>query len=97
MVVFYRVSRFTELISRLLVRIPRISLPNIVAGRDVVPELLQTEVTGTRLSDEARRLLAEPGAAAAQRAAFAELRSRLGEPGVGRRAARAVLASARAA
>jgi lipid-A-disaccharide synthase len=97
MVVCYRVSRFTELISRLLVRIPRISLPNIVAGRDVVPELLQTEVTGTRLSDEARRLLAEPGAAAAQRAAFAELRSRLGEPGVGRRAARAVLASARAA
>jgi lipid-A-disaccharide synthase len=97
MVVCYRVSRFTELISRLLIRIPRISLPNIVAGRDVVPELLQREVTGARLAQEARRLLAEPGAAAAQRAAFAELRGRLGEPGVGRRAARAVLAVARAA
>ncbi|HET6366922.1 MAG TPA: lipid-A-disaccharide synthase [Pseudomonadales bacterium] len=97
MVVCYRVSRFTELISRLLIRIPRISLPNIVAGRDVVPELLQSEVTGTRLAQEVRRLLVEPGAAAAQRATFAELRGRLGEPGVGRRAARAVLASARAA
>jgi lipid-A-disaccharide synthase len=97
MVVCYRVSRFTELISRLLIRIPRISLPNIVAGRDVVPELLQREVTGARLAQEARRLLAEPAVAAAQRAAFAELRGRLGEPGVGRRAARAVLAVARAA
>ena len=97
MVVCYRVSRFTELISRLLIRIPRISLPNIVAGRDVVPELLQSEVTGTRLAQEVRRLLVEPGAAAAQRATFAELRGRLGEPGVGRRAAHAVLASARAA
>jgi lipid-A-disaccharide synthase len=97
MVVCYRVSRFTELISRLLIRIPRISLPNIVAGRDVVPELLQREVTGARLAQETRRLLAEPGIAAAQRTAFAELRGRLGEPGVGRRAARAVLAVARAA
>jgi len=97
MVVCYRVSRFTAVVSRLLIRIPRISLPNIVAGRDVVPELLQEEVTGTRLAHEARRLLAEPGIAAAQRAAFGELRGRLGEPGVGRRAARAVLASARAA
>jgi lipid-A-disaccharide synthase len=97
MVVCYRVSRFTELISRLLIRIPRISLPNIVAGRDVVPELLQTEVTGSRLAQEIRRLLAEPGVASAQREVFAELRGRLGEPGVGRRAARAVLASARAA
>lgn len=97
MVVCYRVSRFTALISRLLIRVPRISLPNIVAGRDVVPEVLQTEVTGARLAQEIHRLLSEPSAAAAQRLAFAELRGRLGEPGVGRRAARAVLASARAA
>lgn len=97
MVVCYRVSRISELISRLLIRIPWISLPNIVAGRVVVPELLQDDATGERLAAEARRLLAEPASAAAQRTAFAELRSRLGEPGVGQRAARAVLAAARAA
>ena len=97
MVVCYRVSRVTELISRLLIRIPWISLPNIIAGRAVVPELLQEAATGERLAVEARRLLAEPAAAAAQRAAFSELRGRLGEPGVGQRAARAVLAAARAA
>jgi lipid A disaccharide synthetase len=36
MVVCYRVSRFTEMISRVLIRIPWISLPNIVAGRAVL-------------------------------------------------------------
>ncbi len=91
MVVCYRVSRLTEAVARLLNRLPWISLPNIVAGRGAVPEILQDEVTGARLSSEAERLLVDPGAAAAQRAAFKEVRSRLGQPGVGARAARAVL------
>jgi lipid-A-disaccharide synthase len=91
MVVCYRVSRLTEAVARLLTRSPWISLPNIVAGRGAVPELLQDEVSGTRLALEAERLLVDPVAATAQRAAFKEVRSRLGEPGVGTRAARAVL------
>jgi lipid-A-disaccharide synthase len=95
MVVCYRVSRTTEIIARLLARVPWISLPNLVSGRAVVPELIQEDVTGARLAAEASRLLEDPVAATAQRAAFKELRARLGEPGVGRRAARAVLATAR--
>ena len=91
MVVCYRVSRLTEAVARLLTRSPWISLPNIVAGRGAVPEILQDKVTGARLSFEAERLLADPVAATAQRAAFKEVRSRLGQPGVGERAARAVL------
>jgi len=91
MVVCYRVSRLTEAVARLLNRSPWISLPNIVAGRGAVPEILQDKVTGARLSFEAERLLADPVAATAQRAAFKEVRSRLGQPGVGERAARAVL------
>ncbi len=91
MVVCYRVSRLTEAVARLLNRSPWISLPNIVAGRSAVPEILQDEVTGARLSSEAEHLLVDPVAANAQRAAFKEVRSRLGQPGVGARAARAVL------
>jgi lipid-A-disaccharide synthase len=91
MVVCYRVSRLTELMARLLTRTAWISLPNIVAGRGAVPEILQDDVTGDRLAREAERLLVDPAAAAAQREAFKELRARLGEPGVGERAARAVL------
>jgi lipid-A-disaccharide synthase len=97
MVLCYRVSRITELIARLLTRVEWIGLPNLVSGRVVVPELIQEAVTGERLAAEASRLLDEdPVAATAQRAAFKDLRARLGEPGVGRRAALAVLRTARA-
>ena len=95
MVVCYRVSRTTEIIARLLARVQWIGLPNLVSGRAVVPELIQKDVTGARIAAEASRLLDNPVIATAQRAAFKELRARLGEPGVGRRAARAVLATAR--
>jgi lipid-A-disaccharide synthase len=91
MVVCYRVSRLTEVMARLLKRSPWISLPNIVAGRGVVPEILQDDATAARFAAEVERLLVDPVAATVQRAAFKELRERLGKPGVGERAARAVL------
>lgn len=94
MVVCYRASRLTEVAARLLVRVPWISLPNIVAGRPIVPEILQDEVTGQRLAAEALKLLDDPVAATVQRTAFKEMRARLGEPGVARRAATAVLQAA---
>lgn len=97
MVVCYRVSRLTETVARMLARVSWISLPNIVAGRKAVPEVLQDEVTGHRLASEALHLLEDAAAATAQRAAFKEIRGRLGEPGVGPRAARAVLQAARLA
>jgi lipid-A-disaccharide synthase len=94
MVVCYRVSRITEAIVRLMVQVPWCSLPNLIAGRAVVPEVLQDELSGHRLAAEALRLLEDPEAAARQRAAFDEVRARLGSPGVGRRAAQAVLETA---
>lgn len=96
MVVVYRVSFGTELMARTLLRIPWISLANIVLGRAVVPELYQEAATGRRLGEEAVRLLLDPTALEAQRRAFRELAGQLGEPGVGRRAARLVLEAARA-
>jgi lipid-A-disaccharide synthase len=91
MVVCYRVSRLSGLIGRLLIRIPWVSLANIVSGRAVVPELLQTNATGTRLAEEAVSLLRDPDRLRAQRLAFAELKGALGTPGVGERAARRIL------
>jgi len=76
---------------RALVRVPWISLPNIVLGRAVVPELYQRAFTPERVADTALSLLAEPAAQAAQRQAFAELAGMLGEPGVGLRAARHIV------
>ncbi len=92
MAVCYRVSRLTETLGRWLVRVPWISLVNLVLGRAVVPELYRrSDATGERLAAAALRLLAEPAAREAQREAFRELADQLGRPGVGRRAARLVL------
>jgi lipid-A-disaccharide synthase len=96
MIVCYRVSATTELMGRLLLRIPWVSLANITLGRAVVPELLQRDATGPVIGREAVRLLDDPDALAAQRGAFKELAGRFGEPGVGLRAARAVLDVSRA-
>jgi len=95
MVVCYRVSRVTEAVVRLLVKVRWCSLPNLIANRGVVPEVLQDELTGQRLAAEALRLIEDPAAAAAQRAAFGQVRAQLGAPGVGRRAAQAVIETAR--
>jgi lipid-A-disaccharide synthase len=95
MVVCYRMSRISEMISRALIRVPWISLVNIVLGRAVVPELcLRRDATPARVTAAALALLDVPGELAAQREAFAELTAALGAPGVAPRAARLVLTAA---
>lgn len=94
MVVCYRVSRITEVMLRILIRVPWMSLVNNVLGRAAVPELFQAEVTADRVAAEALRLLDDASARAAQRAAFRELEGRLGDPGVGARAAGLILGAA---
>jgi lipid-A-disaccharide synthase len=92
MVVCYKLSRTSELLGRMTLRVPWISLVNIVLGRGVVPELFERRhVTVDRVVDEAVTLLESPEARAAQVDAFAELRAELGEPGVGMRAAHIIL------
>jgi lipid-A-disaccharide synthase len=92
MVVCYRVSVLSEWLGRAVMRVPWISLANLVLGRAVVPEFYRRgDATPERVAGEALRLLATPGAREAQRQAFAELAAELGEPGVGARAARLVL------
>ena len=97
MIICYRVSHFSYRLFLLLVRVSWIGLPNLALGRGAVPELYQENVTGPRLAREALRLLADPAALAAQRAALAELQGRFGPPGVGISAGRSVLRVAGAA
>jgi lipid-A-disaccharide synthase len=96
MIVCYRFSRVSALIARLLIRVPWFSLPNLALGRAVVPELFQEAASAENLGGEALRLLDTPGALESQRADLALLARELGEPGVGARAARFVLAEAHA-
>lgn len=91
MIVVYRLALGTYWLGRMMVRLPHISLVNLVLGRGVVPELLQREASGERIAAEARGLLTDGGRREAMRAALAELRPRLGAEGASRRAAAAVL------
>jgi len=92
MVVVYRVSPLSSLIGRLVVRgVRHISLPNILAGREIVPELVQGAATSAAMAREALALLDDPGARARQLDALREVRARLGQPGATERAARSIL------
>ncbi|MGZ8866729.1 MAG: lipid-A-disaccharide synthase [Thermoanaerobaculia bacterium] len=93
-VVMYRLGRLTYRIARRLVKLPYFSLVNIVAGRKVVPELMQDEVTGANIAAAVREFL-KPERYAQAKADMAEVRAKLGERGASRRAAEAIMATLR--
>jgi lipid-A-disaccharide synthase len=80
MVAFYRVSPVSWAIGRWMVRVPFLSMVNLVAGRAVVPELMQDDMTGERIAREAGKLLANPSARNEMRARLAEVRTALTTP-----------------
>jgi lipid-A-disaccharide synthase len=91
MIVVYKTSAASFAVARLLVRVPWISLVNIVAEEEVVPELLQGDVSADRLEREGAALLDSPDRLARMRDGLARAAGRLGPPGGSERAAEAVL------
>jgi lipid-A-disaccharide synthase len=87
MIVVYRVAPFTAAIARRLVRTPMFAMVNLIAGRRVVPELIQDDLTPERLSMETARLLDSPAERDRMREDLAEVRAKLGAPGAIDRAA----------
>jgi lipid-A-disaccharide synthase len=87
MIVVYRLSPVTAGIARLLVRTPMFAMVNLIAGRQVVAELVQKDFTPERVSREVNRLLDSPEARAETRKGLAEVREKLGPPGAIDRAA----------
>lgn len=61
MVTFYKVTGLSWFMGRFLVQVPFYSMVNLVAGRAVVPELMQNEMNGERLAAEALALLNDAG------------------------------------
>lgn len=77
MVVSYRLHWLTWLIARLLVRIPFVSLPNLLAGRRAVPELLQNQATPENLARETLAWLDAPARVAETQTLFDQLHRQL--------------------
>jgi lipid-A-disaccharide synthase len=80
MAVTYRVNPVSAAIARRAIRIPHVAMVNLLAGREVVPELLQENCRPDRLEATVLDLLANGAAAGAQRAAFHAVMASLQPP-----------------
>lgn len=81
MAVTYRVNRVSAAIAKRTFRIAHVAMVNLLAGREVVPELLQDNCRPDRLEATVLSLLDDEDAAAAQRAAFQDVLASLRPPG----------------
>ena len=94
MAVAYRVSALTAfIVRRMPIAVKYASLVNLLADREVVPELLQEECTAEAVAEKVGTLLGSPEARAAQQEGFAEVLHVLGDadPPPSERAAQVVL------
>ena len=92
MLIVYKTSWPTYLISRLAIRIPMIGLVNVVAGTKVAPEFIQHRANPSAIAQGALNLWANAAEREAMKSAFQKIRASLGTPGASQRAAQAVLA-----
>ncbi len=90
-VVVYRTSWITYQVARRIITVPWLAMPNILAGEELYPELIQQELTGQRLHQLALQLLCDVGLRNRVRRKLDEMCRSLGASGPGRRAAEAVL------
>jgi lipid-A-disaccharide synthase len=81
MVVVYRLSPTSAFVLRRMVRSPFIAIVNLIAGRRVVPELIQDQFTSAALEREVRKLLESPAARDEMKTGLAEIRAKLGPGG----------------
>ncbi len=91
MLVLYRTSLITYWIGRMLVTLKNIALVNIVAGRPIVPEFIQGNMTVENLVREARQILIDSALAKQMRDDLIKVREKLGTPGASARVAERVL------
>ena len=87
MIVIYKISALSYFIGKLIIDVKNISLVNIIAGKTVVPELIQSEASGAQIAAEALSILKNRNKRQEMINRLQSIRSRLGEPGAARRAA----------
>jgi lipid-A-disaccharide synthase len=87
MIIIYQVSWPSYWIGRALIRVDHIGLVNLVAEKEIAPELVQKDVRPQRIADEALRILRDPILSRKMADSMGEVRQRLGKPGAAQRAA----------
>jgi len=94
MIIVYKANFSTYLLGKILLRLPYVGLPNILANKKIVPELLQFKATANRISDVALKLLTDSRKLEKMKVDLRKVAQRLGKPGAIDRAARVVVEAA---
>lgn len=93
-VIIYKVAALTYFLGKIIVKIPYISLPNIVAGKKIVPELLQYAVSADNIVKEVLPILTDPHVRTQMVSDLTDMREKLGDTGAVERVAHEILAVA---
>ena len=91
MIILFRTASLNWHIVKALTPLERSGLPNLIAGRDIVPELLQTELTPTALTELSLDFLQNPQKREAQRESLQAVYAQLGTTGAAKRTAELIL------
>jgi len=87
MVIIYRVSLMTYLIGKMLIRVPFIGLTNLIAGKKVVPELIQNDATPEKIAEETTAILSDPNRLEKIKTDLLAVKKALGEKGASKEVA----------
>jgi lipid-A-disaccharide synthase len=87
MVILYKVSPFTYLLGKFLAKVSHIGLVNLVAGKQIVPELIQGDATDSRLAEEGLLILEDEAKRRDMKENLRRVREQLGQGGASERAA----------
>ncbi len=90
MVIIYKTSWITYALAKIFIKIKNIGLVNIVAGKLIVPELIQNNATPQKIAAEMERLLSDPKETQRIQKELSKIHAWLGDPGASRRAAKIV-------
>lgn len=90
MVIIYRMSSFSFMVGKMLIGVKNVGLPNIIAGKELVPELLQEKATPERIAAELLSLISDESRRLEMTDGFEKIKELLGRGGAAEAAARAI-------
>ncbi len=91
LIIVYRASSLNWRLFKPLINTPFVGMPNLIAGREIAPELLQGDLNPQRLSSLISEMLSDASRLERMRADLAEVRDKLGEARASERAAQKIL------